>query len=264
MEWNKNSVLVVHLVPSFFHLNEAMKLLLQVQYRESYGVTIINNVTAYNTISSNNTLPDPQVITTGEIGLLGDGEVAKEEWESVLVEYDNVNITSYYADGGSNLGEILVNDGTGDTRVELEDGSNSYHNGSGQPGTILVELGAHFQKLKGIMYYSFSNYKLVPRKDDDFVGYTTAVREENSNPVSFSLEQNYPNPFNPSTRIVYSIPKASNVTLNIYNVLGQQVKTLFYETQSQGTYTVSFNATSLPSGIYFYRIDAGDYSRKRK
>jgi hypothetical protein len=232
--------------------------------QESYGVTIINNVTAYNTISSNNTLPDPQVITTGEIGLLGDGEVAKEEWESVLVEYDNVNITSINADGGSNFGEILVNDGTGDTRVELEDGSNSYHNGSGEPGTILVELGAHFQKLKGIMYYSFSNYKLVPRKDDDFVGYTTAVREENSNPVSFSLEQNYPNPFNPSTRIVYSIPKASNVTLNIYNVLGQQVKTLVHETQSQGTYTVTFNATSLPSGIYFYRIDAGDYNQVKK
>jgi flagellar hook assembly protein FlgD len=127
-----------------------------------------------------------------------------------------------------------------------------------------VELGAHFQKLKGIMYYSFSNYKLVPRKDDDFVGYTTAVREENSNPVSFSLEQNYPNPFNPSTRIVYSIPKASNVTLNIYNVLGQQVKTLIHETQSQGTYTVTFNATSLPSGIYFYRIDAGDYNQVKK
>ena len=112
--------------------------------QESFGVTVINNITAYNVVSSNNPLPDPQVITTGEMGLLGDGEVEKEKWESVLVEYDDVNITNINADGGSNFGEILVNDGTGDTRAELEDGSNSYHNGSGEPGTILIQLGAYF------------------------------------------------------------------------------------------------------------------------
>lgn len=232
--------------------------------QESFGVTVINNVTDYNVISSNNPLPDPQVITTGEMGLLGDGEVEKEKWESVFVEYDDVTITNTNADGGSNFGEILVSDGTGDTRVELEDGSNSYHNGSGEPGTIEIQLGGHFQKLKGIMYYSYSNYKLVPRKDDDFVGYTTAVKEENASPRTFSIEQNYPNPFNPSTRIVYSIPRASNVTLKVFNVLGQQVKTLVNETQGQGTYTVSFNASSLPSGIYFYSIEAGDFTQVKK
>ncbi len=232
--------------------------------QESYGVTVINNVSDYNVISPGNPLPDPQVITTGEIGLLGDGELEKEQWESVLVEYDDVTITNVNADGGSNFGEMLVNDGTGDTRVELEDGSNSYHNGSGEPGTIEVQLGATFQKLKGIMYYSYSNYKLVPRKDDDFVGYTTAVREENSAPVSYNLEQNYPNPFNPSTKIVYSIPKESNVTLKIFNILGQQVKTLVNQSQRQGTYTVTFNAASLPSGIYFYSIEAGNYNEVKK
>ncbi len=232
--------------------------------QESFGVTVMNNVTAYNVVSSNNPLPDPQVITTGEMGLLGDGEVEKEKWESVFVEYDNVDITNINADGGSNFGEILVSDGTGDTRVELEDGSNSYHNGSGEPGTIEVQLGAHFQKLKGIMYYSYSNYKLVPRKDDDFVGYTTAVKQENTSPKTYGIEQNYPNPFNPSTKIVYSIPRISNVTLKVFNILGQQVKTLVNQTQSQGTYTVTFNASSLPSGIYFYSIEAGDYTQVKK
>jgi hypothetical protein len=232
--------------------------------QESFGVTIINNVTAYNVISSGNDLPAPHIITTGEIGLGGDGEVTKEQWESVLVEYDNPVITSINADGGSNFGEILVSDGTGDTRVELEDGNNSYHNGSGEPGTILVQLGAHFQKLIGVMYYSFSNYKLVPRKDDDFVGYTTAVKDEHSSPVTFNLDQNYPNPFNPSTKIVYSIPVESNVTLKIFNILGQQIKTLVNENQRQGTYTVTFNASSLPSGIYFYSIEAGKYNQVKK
>ncbi len=232
--------------------------------QESFGVTVINNITAYNVVSSNNPLPDAQVITTGEMGLLGDGEVEKEKWESVLVEFDDVTITNINADGGSNFGEILVSDGTGDTRAELEDGSNSYHNGSGEPGTILIQLGATFQKLKGIMYYSYSNYKLVPRKDDDFVGYSTAIKQENTSPKTFSVEQNYPNPFNPSTKIVYSIPHISNVTLKVFNILGQQVKTLVNQTQSQGTYTVTFNASSLPSGIYFYSLEAGDYTQVKK
>ena len=246
------------------NLKRGDKVSLNGTIQESYGVTIINNITAYNIISSNNPLPDPQILTTGEMGLGGDGEVTKEEWESVLVEYDNPTITSINADGGSNFGEILVSDGTGDTRVELEDGNNSYYNGSIEPGTILVQLGAHFQKLKGIMYYSFSNYKLVPRKDDDFVGYTTAVKNENSSPVTFNLEQNYPNPFNPSTKIVYSIPEASNVNLTIFDILGQQLKTLVNESQNRGTYTVTFNASSLPSGIYFYKIEAGKYNQVKK
>ena len=114
------------------------------------------------------------------------------------------------------------------------------------------------------MYYSYSNYKLVPRKDDDFVGYSTAVKQENTSPKTFSVEQNYPNPFNPSTKIVYSIPHISNVTLKVFNILGQQVKTLVNQTQSQGTYTVTFNASSLPSGIYFYSLEAGDYTQVKK
>lgn len=232
--------------------------------QESFGVTIINNVTAYNVVSTGNDLPVPHILTTGEMGLGGDGEVTKEQWESVLVEYDNPTITNINADGGSNFGEILVSDGTGDTRVELEDGNNSYHNGSGEPGTIEVQLGAHFQKLIGIMYYSYSNYKLVPRKNDDFVGYTTAVKDENSTPLTFNLEQNYPNPFNPSTKIVYSIPEVSNVTLKIFNILGQQVKILVNENQRQGTYTVTFNASSLPSGIYFYSIETGNHNQVKK
>ncbi len=159
-----------------FSLKRGDKVSLTGTIQESYGITLINNVTSVVVHGFYYPLPDPQIITTGEIGLLGDGEVAKEQWESVLVEYNNPTITNINADSGiGNYGEILVNDGTGDTRVELEDGNNSYHNGSGEPGSIPLQEGAQFEKLRGIMYYSFSNYKLVPRKDDDFVGYAPAV-----------------------------------------------------------------------------------------
>ena len=78
-------------------------------------------------------------------------------------------------------------------------------------------------------------------------------------PTEFSLNQNYPNPFNPSTTITYSIPKESIVTLKIFNAIGEEVATLVNEFKQVGNYEASFNSSSLPSGIYLYRMQAGDF-----
>ncbi len=98
------------------------------------------------------------------------------------------------------------------------------------------------------------------------VSYTTvtAVNELPHNPTTFTLSQNYPNPFNPTTTIRYSISKRGFITLSVYNILGQLVKTLVNEEKSPGTYETSFDGTSLPSGTYFYRLTAGNYSRTEK
>ncbi|MGA7721729.1 MAG: T9SS type A sorting domain-containing protein [Ignavibacteriaceae bacterium] len=93
----------------------------------------------------------------------------------------------------------------------------------------------------------------------------TAVSSKGSNlPNSYSLSQNYPNPFNPSTVINYSIQKASNVTLTVYNVLGQKVASLVNGFKQAGSYSVSFDATKLASGVYFYRIEAGNFVSVKK
>jgi len=232
--------------------------------QESFGVTRINNVTAYTINSQGNPLPSPAILTTGEIGTGGDGDPEKEQWESVLVQYQNSEITNINADAPSNYGEMYVDDGTGDTRVELEDGNNSFHNGSGSPGTILVQQYATFDQLIGIMYYSFEDYKLVPRNDNDFVNYTDVI-DENAFPMSYSLEQNYPNPFNPSTTIQYSLPEAGTVNINIFNLLGENVKTIINNSnQAAGSYKAVFNASSLPSGIYFYRLEVNDFVQVKK
>ncbi|MCB0262916.1 MAG: T9SS type A sorting domain-containing protein [Calditrichaeota bacterium] len=81
---------------------------------------------------------------------------------------------------------------------------------------------------------------------------------------AFSLEQNYPNPFNPETRIRYSVPKSANVTLSVYNLVGQKVAVLVNETQASGTYEISFDASHLSSGVYFYQLQAGEFSNVRK
>ena len=83
-------------------------------------------------------------------------------------------------------------------------------------------------------------------------------------PERFSLGQNFPNPFNPSTTIKYSIPKNSLVRLKVYNILGEEVAILVNEEKPVGTYEVKFNATNLPSGVYFYRLQAGSFVETKK
>ena len=97
-----------------------------------------------------------------------------------------------------------------------------------------------------------------------------SVDDETPNlPTSFKLEQNYPNPFNPSTMIRYEIPgQARNdnmlVVLKVYDVLGNEIATLVNEEKPAGTHEVKFSATALPSGIYFYRIQAGSFIQTKK
>jgi hypothetical protein len=79
-------------------------------------------------------------------------------------------------------------------------------------------------------------------------------------PIKFSLSQNYPNPFNPTTTISYTLPVAAHVTLNIYNMLGQEVATLTDAELSAGEYTTTWNAAEVPSGAYIYKITAGGFS----
>jgi photosystem II stability/assembly factor-like uncharacterized protein len=87
--------------------------------------------------------------------------------------------------------------------------------------------------------------------------------EENS-PVEFTLFQNYPNPFNPSTTIKYSLPQTGRVTLSIYDLLGREIVKLVDEEKPVGEYETKWNASTYPSGVYFLRMQAGQYSETRK
>lgn len=86
---------------------------------------------------------------------------------------------------------------------------------------------------------------------------------DNDLPAAFDLAQNYPNPFNPATQIRYSLPEQAQVRLDVYNTLGQRVKSLVDENQGAGSYEISFDATALSSGLYIYRIQAGAFSESR-
>jgi hypothetical protein len=88
--------------------------------------------------------------------------------------------------------------------------------------------------------------------------------EDGINPVSFALEQNYPNPFNPSTVIKYSLAERSNVTLDVYDVLGKKVASLINSNQEAGTHQINFDASNLASGFYVYTLNTGNFTSSKK
>jgi len=121
--------------------------------------------------------------------------------------------------------------------------------------------------------YSFVDSKLETGKylyrlkQIDFDGsfeYSNEISVEVVQPLEFLLKQNYPNPFNPSTTISYSIAEDGFVRIAVYNLLGQEVATIVNSYQKADRYEVVFNANELSSGVYVYKIEAGNYSASRK
>ena len=112
--------------------------------------------------------------------------------------------------------------------------------------------GTYFYRIKQIDLNGTFNY------------YELGSSVEISNPDVFKLAQNYPNPFNPSTRIDYSIAKATNVQLIIFNSIGEEINVVVNEYQQPGEYAVNFDAKLLSSGVYFYKLIAGDFISIKK
>jgi len=95
--------------------------------------------------------------------------------------------------------------------------------------------------------------------------FTISIKKESSEiPSGYKLYQNFPNPFNPATTIKFEIPKAAEVNLVVYDMLGREVANLINEKLNSGTYLYDWNAGSLPSGVYFYKLSSRDYSEIKK
>jgi hypothetical protein len=111
-----------------------------------------------------------------------------------------------------------------------------------------VADGWYFDDFKVILYES------VPVDVSDIAGMID----------DYSLEQNYPNPFNPGTKIAFQIPESGNVSLKIYDVLGNEITSLLNEEKDPGKYEIDFNASHLSSGIYFYTLRTGTFINTKK
>lgn len=223
---------------------------------EYHGKTELEPITDPVLISSGNPLPDPVEVQTGEI--LFDSKVA-EPYEGVLLKVSDVTVTDPAPDIFDNW---HIDDGSGTAQVDAP---------SEDQYTYVPQLGDHIEWVQGCLDYDYDQFEMELRSDDDIGPITHTGLEEISGevPGAFSISQNYPNPFNPITRFTYTLPQESPVKMEIFNVLGQRVRTLVDQRVEAGSHVVLWNGRDdahieVASGIYFCRFQAGDFCRMHK
>ncbi len=198
-------------------------------------------------------------------------------------EYNRVSFLHYMEQSLYGIQGIVTDSTTGEPVVAKitivghdADGSEVYSDSTGRFSRP-IKAGTYTVKVEATNYYSktFTNVQVQDFQTTELnvqlVNIFVGVGDETI-PTKFSLAQNYPNPFNPTTTIEYSIPNVSakdfspqqNVQLKIYDVLGREIKTLVNEKQSLGNYSVKFDASGLPSGVYFYTLRVGDFVATKK
>ncbi len=228
--------------------------------RENFTVTRLDSIRFSNVVVQGVGEYDPVVVTTGELNNTG---ANREAYESVLVRVENVTVTDAFPDAPSNFGEFVINDGSGDLRVD-----DLFDAFRGNRDSVFVQ-GQVYEYIIGFNYFSFGNYKMLPRDTLDIGPLVVGIEDDNQRPLAFELAQNYPNPFNPTTRIRYSVAQAGTYQLDIYNVLGQRVRTLLNRFHSANRYEVVWDGRndagqSVGSGIYIYKLTGQHASAARK
>jgi len=104
----------------------------------------------------------------------------------------------------------------------------------------------------------------IPGRIKELTFPVSSIKEESPELSGFTLGQNYPNPFNPTTTITYQLTEGGNVLLELYNVMGENIRTLVNEEQSAGSYSLNFDASGIASGVYFYKLTSGNISQIKK
>jgi hypothetical protein len=181
-----------------------------------------------------------------------------------LIKVVNVTVTDPFPDSPGNYGEFEIDDGSGPVRVD--DAFTAFRGNLDST----FHLNDTIEQLIGVHYYSFGDYKILPRNDDDIIGHVTGI-ENNPRQIAqqYALAQNYPNPFNPVTQIEFNVPVAAKVKVAVFDILGRQVKVLYNAVAPAGNHTIIWDATSdagnpVGSGIYFYQLQSDNVKLSKK
>ena len=219
---------------------------------ERYNETRITDVSAV-TVHATGKSVEPIEVTGAELSASRDP--VNEKYEGVLVHIGEVTVTD------STTYERYVTDDGGVTEFVIDDdfmiqdvGDDLVFNDLGV-GDVIADL-------TGICTFTYSDYVVMIRDVAD-MGIITSVVDRGI-PETFSLSQNYPNPFNPTTTIEYTLARQVKHTLKVYNLRGALVATLVNDVRPAGNYSVTWNARNFASGMYFLRLDAGDFHSTKK
>ena len=236
-------------------------LITEYAHGDEYGYQLDGNTRLINadvTVnSSGNDTPAPLVASCEDLTQTAE-EV--ESYEGVLVKLENVTVSSV------NAYDWSITDGTGSEALIDDDMANM---AADNFMSTLVE-GQELESVMGIFNFSYGTYKVQIRDLDD-LGQTVGIDDDvKVNPYEYALHDNFPNPFNPETQIRFSMGGQENVKLVIYDVMGRQVRSLLNgESYTPGFHVVNWNGLDnrgqkVPSGMYIYRIKAGDFIADKK
>lgn len=164
--------------------------------------------------------------------------------EKVIGIFDNIKFTKSNLKEYTNIAYQVNTEGVGNRKVKMR---------------LVTEVKGNSVKGYSVADVYNSDEGLAKSQSPTEIGFMGSLAV-----TTYNLEQNYPNPFNPSTTIKYQIPQAGKVTLKIYDILGKEVTTLVNETKDTGRYEVKFDASNLSSGVYIYRLQAGEYTATHK
>ena len=236
-------------------------LITEYAHGDEYGYQLDGNTRLINadvTVnSSGNDTPAPLVASCEDLTQTAE-EV--ESYEGVLVKLENVTVSSV------NAYDWSITDGTGSEALIDDDMANM---AADNFMSTLAE-GQELESVMGIFNFSYGTYKVQIRDLDD-LGQTVGIDDDvKVNPYEYALHDNFPNPFNPETQIRFSMGGQENVKLVIYDVMGRQVRSLLNgESYTPGFHVVNWNGLDnrgqkVPSGMYIYRIKAGDFIADKK
>jgi uncharacterized delta-60 repeat protein len=231
------------------------------------------------------------VDSAGNIYLAGSSFVSGNGIDCLTMKYNSDGVLmwiktyaeySYHADGAASItldksGNVYVTGSAGTSSSNVAYLTIKYDNDGNEkwvakydgPGYNGYDISSSvFVDNSGYVYITGSSTGVSSGNDIATIKYIQPPNDVDNNtdgqPAKFELFQNYPNPFNPGTVISYQLPVSGNVTLKVYDVLGNEIATLVNEEKPSGTYEVTWYAEQLPSGVYFYQLKVGNYINTKK
>jgi len=210
-------------------------------------------------------------LTSPEIAIGDEPVLTFYHWYTTENTYDGGNV-KISTDGGSTWALITPEDGyDGELSSSFENpigGEQAFFGDHGSWQMETIDLSAYADQTVRVKFDYGSDSSVITGDGwyiDDFhiEFYTTGINDYSTLPNTFKLEQNYPNPFNARTEINFTMPNASDVDLSVYNMLGQKIATLVSDRMEAGHHSVNWDASQVSSGVYFYKLTAGNNSETR-
>ena len=223
---------------------------------EVFNVTMITDASRVDVLGTS-AVPAPVILSTADIAQKQDGQTRDaEKWESMLIAYDDVIVTAALADA-TNFGEFFIadyslrNDASSQTRVETDNSNSGFTTRTPGEGETKIEADMRFAQINGILYFSFGNYKLLPRSPEDMVISTSVRSSRDIEGVAISI---VPNPANSAAALTIETARPMIATITLVDALGSRVATLVDNVSIAGAHRVALPLAELVTGTYFVHV----------